>query len=89
MKAVITVIGKDTVGILAGVSNECAKCNVNILEVTQSVMQDMFAMIMMVEISECSVPFTELSNNLRDEGDKLGVKVHVIHEDLFNSMHRI
>lgn len=89
MKAVITVIGKDTVGILAGVSNECAKCNANILEVTQSVMQDMFAMIMMVEISECSVPFTELSNNLCAEGDRLGVKVHVIHEDLFNSMHRI
>lgn len=89
MKAVITVIGKDTVGILAGVSNECARCRANILEVTQSVMQDMFAMIMMVEISECTVPFKELADNLGAVGEKLGVKVHVTHEDLFNSMHRI
>lgn len=89
MKAVITVIGKDTVGILAGVSNECAGCNANIVEVTQSVMQDMFAMIMMIEISECTVPFNELADRLHKIGNELGVKVHVTHEDLFNSMHRI
>ena len=61
MKAVITVIGKDTVGILAGVSGECAKNGANVVEVTQSVMQDMFAMIMMVDITNCTVPFKELS----------------------------
>lgn len=89
MKAVITVIGKDTVGILSSVSAECAKCNANILEVTQSVMQDMFAMIMMVEIDKCTVPFKELSDKLIEVGNGMGVKVHITHEDLFNSMHRI
>lgn len=89
MKAVITVIGKDTVGILAGVSNECAKCDVNIIEVTQSVMQDMFAMIMMVDIDKCSVTFKEFSDKLNKVGEKLEVQVHVTHEDLFNCMHRI
>ena len=60
MKAIITVIGKDTVGILAKVSDACAKANVNIVEVTQSVLQDMFAMIMLVEIDKASLGFDEL-----------------------------
>lgn len=89
MKAVITVIGKDTVGILAGVSGECAKNGVNVIEVTQSVMQDMFAMIMMVDITECTVSFKELVENLKKVGENYGVKVHVTHEELFNTMHRI
>lgn len=89
MKAVITVIGKDTVGILAGVSGECAKFGVNVVEVTQSVMQDMFAMIMMVDITECTVPFRELVECLKKVGNDYGVKVHVTHEELFNTMHRI
>ena len=86
MKAVITVIGKDTVGILAGVSGECAKNGANVIEVTQSVMQDMFAMIMMVDITNCTVPFKELSESLKAIGDDFGVKVHVTHEELFNTM---
>lgn len=89
MKAVITVIGKDTVGILAGVSAECALCKANIIEVTQSVMQDMFAMIMMIDIDSLTVTFKELSDKLASVGEKLGVQVHVTHEELFNSMHRI
>jgi len=89
MKAVITVIGKDTVGILAGISGECAKHGANVIEVTQSVMQDMFAMIMMVDISECNVPFKELSEGLNKIGEQFGVKVHVTHEELFNTMYRV
>lgn len=89
MKAVITVIGKDTVGILAGVSVECASCGANIIEVTQSVMKEMFAMIMMVDIDGLTVTFKELSDRLAAVGEKLGVQVHVTHEELFNSMHRI
>lgn len=89
MKAVITVIGKDTVGILAGVSSECARCGANIIEVTQSVMQDMFAMIMMADIDNCTVSFKELAEGLVSVGENLGVKVHVTHEELFNSMHKI
>ena len=89
MNAVITVLGKDMVGILAGVSAECSKQNVNITQVTQSIMQDLFAMIMMVDVSDCAIPFAEFSDNLTKIGDRLGVKIHVMHEDIFNSMHRI
>ena len=89
MNAVITVLGKDNVGILAKVSNECAEVGVNIIEVTQSVLQGMFAMIMFVDITNCSVPFSRLVDTLTDKGEEMGVKIHVMHEDIFNAMHKI
>ena len=89
MKAIITVIGKDTVGILAKVSDACAQSNVNIVEVTQSVLQDMFAMIMLVEIDKASVGFDELRERLNSVGESTNTKIHVMHEDIFNSMHKI
>ena len=89
MNAVITVLGKDTVGILAKVSGECAEVGVNIIEVTQSVLQGMFAMIMFVDITGCSVPFSQLVDTLTETGDNMGVKIHVMHEDIFNAMHKI
>ena len=89
MRAVITVIGKDCVGILAEVSNACAKNNVNISEVSQSILQDMFCMIMMADISKCSIPFAEFKAQLEDKSEQLGLSIHVMHEDIFNSMHRI
>ena len=89
MKAVITVIGKDTVGILAKVSDACAKADVNIVEVTQSVLQDMFAMIMMVDITKSDIPFTEFSDMLKKAGDEMGLSIHAMHEDIFNAMHTI
>ena len=89
MKAVITVIGKDSVGILAKVSEACSKADVNIVEVTQSVLQDMFAMIMLVEIDKSNIGFEQLRTNLKAVGESTNTKVHVMHEDIFNSMHRI
>ncbi|MBR0113009.1 MAG: ACT domain-containing protein [Clostridia bacterium] len=89
MRAVITVIGKDMVGILAKVSNECAEHNINVLEVTQSILQDMFAMIMMVDISKCNIPFTEFAENIGKIGDEMGLSIHAMHEDIFNAMHTI
>ncbi len=89
MKAIITVIGKDTVGILAKVSDVCAQSSVNIVEVTQSVLQDMFAMIMLVEIDKSTVGFDELSKKLDEVGEKTNTKIHIMHEDIFNSMHKI
>lgn len=88
-KAVITVIGKDSVGILAKVSEACSKADVNIVEVTQSVLQDMFAMIMLVEIDKSNIGFEQLRTNLKAVGESTNTKVHVMHEDIFNSMHRI
>ena len=89
MKAVITVIGKDSVGILGKVSEACSKADVNIVEVTQSVLQDMFAMIMLVEIDKSNIGFEQLRTNLKAVGESTNTKVHVMHEDIFNSMHRI
>lgn len=89
MKAVITVLGKDTVGILAKVSAACAEEGINIIEVTQSVMQDLFAMIMLADIKNAKVNIDELTKKLDKVGEETGTKVHVMHEDIFNSMHKI
>lgn len=87
MKAVVTIIGNDTVGILAKASNVVADANANVLEVTQSVLQEYFAMIMIVDIKDMNVSIEELKANL---GEALpNMHVHVMHEDIFNAMHRI
>ena len=87
MRAVITVIGKDMVGILARVSTQCAEHGINVLEVTQSILQDMFAMIMMVDIAGSDIPFTEFSDRLNALGEEMGLSIHAMHEDIFNTMH--
>ncbi len=89
MRAVITVVGKDTVGIIAKVSDICAKNNVNILDISQSIVNDFFCMIMVVDISATSVKFTELVDILTKVGKDEGLSIHAMHEDIFNSMHRI
>lgn len=89
MKAVITVIGKDMVGILAKVSNICSEQNVNVLEVTQSILQNLFAMIMLVDLGGSDISCAELSGSMDKLASDLGLSIHVMHEDLFNSMHRI
>lgn len=87
MKAVITVIGKDMVGILAKVATTCADANANVIEVTQSVLQEYFAMVMLIDITSMNAGLTDLTAAL--EKNVQGMKIHVMHEDIFNSMHRI
>lgn len=89
MRAVITVIGKDAVGIIAEVSNVLKKRSVNIVDITQSVLQELFAMIMLVDISSLNVDFSDLSDELATLGKTLGLDIRVMHEEIFNSMHRI
>ena len=89
MKAVISVIGKDSPGILAFVSKECANRNINIEDVTQKVIQDLFTMIMIVEIPEELKDFSELVNELEILGSSENLKIHVMHEDIFNAMHKV
>ena len=89
MRAVITVIGKDTIGILAKVSAICSKHNANIIDVTQTVMQDLFAMIMLAETDQMSSDFTAFSQEMKTLGEGEGLSIHVMHEDIFNSMHKI
>ena len=78
MRAVITVIGKDMVGILARVSSDCARHHINVLEVTQSILQDMFAMIMMVDISGSDIPFTEFADEMAAAGREMHLSIHAM-----------
>ncbi len=89
MRAVVTVIGKDNVGILHKVSGICSEMGVNVIEVTQSVLQDMFAMIMLVDITDMNKDFSQLVDDMTNLGEKLGLSIHTMHEDIFNSMHNI
>lgn len=88
-RAIITVLGKDTVGILARVSAECAAHHINVLEVTQSILQDMFAMIMMVDVSGSDIPFTQFVDTLNEASKDMNLSIHTMHEDIFNTMHHI
>ncbi|MGI6722229.1 MAG: ACT domain-containing protein [Anaerovoracaceae bacterium] len=87
MKAIVTVIGKDMVGILARASTVCAQANANVIEVTQSVLQEYFAMIMLIDISELNCKLDELQQKMSESLSEMTIKV--MHEDIFNSMHRI
>lgn len=89
MRAVITVVGKDMVGILAKVATYCSDRKVNVEDVTQSVLKDLFAMIMLVDAKNLNTSFTEFSKGLEDMGDEMGLSIHAMHEDIFNSMHRV
>ena len=89
MRAVITVVGKDTTGIIARVSDAIWKHDINVLDITQSVMDNLFVMVMLTDISRSNIEFTELVTELAALGDSLGLKIHTMHEDIFNSMHRI
>ncbi len=89
MKAVVTVIGKDSCGIIAAVSGECAKLGGNILDISQSVMREYFAMIMLVDIEELSISFADFAESMKALGREKGLEIHAMHEDIFNSMHRI
>ena len=89
MKTVISVIGKDAVGIIAKVSAVCAECNANIVDITQSVLQDMFVMVMLTEISGLNCSFAEFSDKMKAIDPDKGLDIRVMHEDIFNSMHNI
>ena len=89
MKTVVSVIGKDAVGIIADVSAICNECNANIIDITQSVLQDMFVMVMLTEIKDLNCSFSEYSDKMKNLGKVRGLDIRVMHEDVFNSMHRI
>ena len=89
MKAVVTVTGKDKVGIIATASAECVKHGANIVDISQSVMREYFAMIMLVDLDGLTTDFKSFAENMEEMGKESGVDVRVMHEDIFNSMHRI
>ena len=89
MRAIITVVGQDTVGILASVSRVCAEHNANVIEVTQSVLEELFVMVMLVNIDHLSGGINSLAQSMNALGKEKNLKIHVMHEDIFHSMHRI
>ncbi len=89
MRAVVAVIGKDTVGILAKISGICAEYSANVMDVTQTIMQDLFAMTMLIDISKLSTDYVDFADKLKAAGAEMNLQIHVMHEDIFNSMHKI
>ncbi len=89
MRAVISVIGKDTVGILAAVSAKCADYNINVIEVTQSVLQDMFVMVMMTDITNINADFSVFVDEMLSLGNEKNLSIKAMHEDIFDAMHNI
>ena len=89
MKAIVTVVGKDAVGIIAGVCVELANYNVNVLDISQTVMQGYFTMMMVVEVSESKLPLAELAKKLEEKGKEMGLSIRLQREDIFEAMHRV
>lgn len=89
MRAIVTVIGKDRVGIIADVTALLAQYGVNVLDISQTVLQEYFTMIMLVDASQCIVPFADLARALDEAGAQRGLQIRAQREDIFNAMHRI
>lgn len=89
MRAIVTVIGKDHVGIIADVTALLAQYGVNVLDISQTVLQEYFTMIMLVDASQCTVPFADLARTLDEAGAQRGLQIRAQREGIFNAMHRI
>lgn len=89
MRAIVTVIGKDRVGIIANVCSMLAENGVNILDISQTVLQEYLTMVMLVDASSCTVSFGELSEKLRTSGEEKELSIRIQREDIFEAMHRI
>ncbi len=89
MKAIVTVVGKDRVGIIANVCTLLAEYQVNILDISQTVMEGYFTMMMATDVSACSVPLAELVTRMETVGKEMGLSIRVQREDIFEAMHRI
>ena len=89
MKAIVTVVGKDRVGIIAGVCVYLAERNINVLDISQTIMQGYFTMMMAVDVSGCDVPLAELAQQMEAKGKEMGLSIRLQREDIFEAMHRI
>ena len=89
MRAIVTVIGRDQVGIIAAVCALLSEKNVNVLDISQTILQEYFTMIMLVDTSDATVPFAALKEQLAAAGREKGLDIRVQREDIFDAMHRI
>jgi ACT domain-containing protein len=89
MKAIVSVTGKDCMGIIAKVSGYLYSVDINVVDLNQSVLQEYFHMIMLVDVSKCARKFSEISDGLDKLGGEIGMSIKIQHEDIFNAMHKI
>jgi ACT domain-containing protein len=89
MRAIVSVIGKDRVGIIASVCQLLSSYQVNVLDISQTILQDYFTMIMIVDAGNATVPFSELVTALEQAGNEMNMTIHAQREEIFNAMHRI
>ena len=89
MKAVVTVVGKDRVGIIASICTDLAAFNVNVLDITQTVMEGYFTMMMVVDVSASPCPVAELAQKLEEKGRETGLSIRLQREEIFQAMHRV
>ena len=89
MKAIVTVVGKDRVGIIAEVCVQLASYNINVLDISQTVMQGYFTMMMAVDVSGCNIPLAELAKQMEEKGKEMNLSIRVQREDIFEAMHRV
>ena len=89
MKAIVSVFARDTKGIIAYVSVLLAEKGINVLDISQTLMQEYFAMIMLVDLADCPLPFDRLVGALKEKGAERGLDIHIQRQDIFEAMHRI
>ena len=89
MKAIVTVVGKDQVGIIAGVCTTLADCAINVLDISQTIMEGYFTMMMVVDLAACQTPFDQLRTILKDYGEARGLSIRIQREDIFDAMHKL
>ncbi len=89
IKAILTVVGNDRIGIIANVSTLLAEHSVNILDLSQTVMDEYFTMVMLTDVSKCDIPFAQLREELNELGQRIRLSIRIQHEELFKSMHSV
>lgn len=89
MKAIVTVVGKDQVGIIAGVCNTLADSQINVLDISQTIMEGYFTMMMVVDLARCQAPFDALRAQLKAYGERRGLSIRIQREDIFDAMHKL
>ncbi len=89
MKAIVTVVGKDRVGIIAQVCTQLADYNVNVLDIRQSVLQEFFTMMMIVDVEKASLPLAQVARELEEKGKQMGLSIRLQRQDIFDAMHEI
>ena len=89
MKAIVTVVGKDQVGIIAGVCNTLGDSRINVLDISQTIMEGYFTMMMVVDLAACETPFDQLRTILKDYGEGRGLSIRIQREDIFDAMHKL